>query len=103
MVINEKRKYKRIPFVKAIIYSASALKMDELDEFFNDGVAVNVSEGGLGMITDYPLKVGDIVTFKHEIKVKKIVASSSIVRWAREIETDRYRVGLEFFRRLRMI
>jgi len=50
------------------------------------------------MITEYPLKTGDILFFEDVIKINKIVTKASIVRWKKEIEKNRYLVGLEFVR-----
>jgi len=94
--IMESRRYERRPFVKPIRYYLPASHLEKLKKIDCDGVAVDISEGGLGMITDFPLTRGDIVFFEPEIKADDITAKSSIVRWALEIETNKYRVGLEF-------
>lgn len=96
MSTEEKRKYERRPFVKVTRYYLTAPRTEKLEKIYNEGVTVDVSEGGLGMITDYPLASGDILYFAHEIKVNNIVAKSAIVKWVKEIEDNRYRVGLEF-------
>lgn len=98
MSIEEKREHSRRAFVKHIRYSLTVTHKGAFEEFNNDGVSVDISEGGLGMITDYFLKTGDILFFEHGIKVNKnIIVKTSIVKWAREIEKRRYRVGLKFF------
>jgi hypothetical protein len=96
MSTEEKRKYERKPFVTTTRYYLTALRTEKLEKIYNDAVTVDVSEGGLGMITDYPLASGDILYFSHEIKVSNVVAKSAIVKWVKEIEGNRYRVGLEF-------
>jgi hypothetical protein len=96
MSIEEKRKYERRPFVTTTRYYLTTQRTENLEKIYNDAVTVDVSEGGLGIITDYPLASGDILYFAHEIKVNNIVAKSAIVKWAKEIEGNRYRVGLEF-------
>jgi len=69
------------------------LKVKETD---CEGVSVDISKGGLGMITQYPLKEGDILFFKDEIKVNNLIAASGIVKWVKGLEYDRYRVGVMF-------
>ena len=96
MSIKEKRQHKRRPFVKPILYYLR--DMEELKKVEFDGAFVDISEGGLGMTTDYPLMAEDILFFKDEIKVNGFAAKSSTVRWAREIEESRCRVGLKFIR-----
>ena len=48
------------------------------------------------MITDFPIKTGDILFFEDEIKINKIIAKGSIVRWVKEIGKNRHLVGTEF-------
>lgn len=96
MSFAKKRRYDRRPFVEPIRYYLSAPYMEKLKKKDCDGVSVDISEGGLGMITDVPLSIGDILFFEPEIKVNDFSAKASIVAWAREIEYNKYRVGLEF-------
>ena len=72
--------------------------MDKLEKIYNDGVSVDISHGGLGMITNFPLTRGDVLYFEPEIKLNDSTENISIVRWALEIEKNKYRVGLEFVR-----
>ncbi len=95
---TEKRKYERKPFVKPIRYYLKTSHMDKLNKIYNDGVSVDISKGGLGMITDFPLARGDVLYFDPEIKTSESTKNISIVRWALEIEENKYRVGLEFVR-----
>ena len=94
MSIEERRRYQRRPFVKPIRYYLRALHM----EIRYNGVSVDISKGGIGIITNFPLMKGDILYFEPEIKVNEHVEKSSIVRWVKEIEYSRYRVGMEFLR-----
>jgi hypothetical protein len=98
MSIEKGRRYERKPFVKTIKYYLTDPHMEESKKFEFDGVSVDISEGGLGMITDYPLMTGDTLFFKDEIKVNDFVAKSSTVRWATVLGEDRCRVGVEFVR-----
>jgi len=100
MSFSERRKYERRPYVKPLRYYLKASHMDKLkvNEIENEGVSFDISEGGIGMITHDPLNEGDILFFKDEIKVNGFAAKSSTVRWAREIEESRCRVGLKFVR-----
>ncbi len=95
--LNERRRYKRKPFVQSIKYYLPAPHRDG-DRIYSYGDSVDVSEGGLGMITYFPLFRGDVLVFEPEVKINDILAKSSVVRWVQEIKSDRYRVGLEFIR-----
>jgi hypothetical protein len=93
---QEKREYERRPFVKVIRYSPLHLS-EKSTEIFFEGVTVDISKKGLGMITDCPLKKGDILFFEPEINVNDSTAIVSAVKWAREIEKDIFRVGLRIY------
>lgn len=93
-----KRAYKRRPSIEPVRYFLAVSKMGDLMKIFNEGVSVDISEGGLGMITPFSLRTGDVLFFDSDIKIKNnIVAKASIVRWVREIENNRFRVGVKFF------
>ena len=94
---QERRKYERRPFVQVIRYSPFQ-HLEKLSEIVFEGVSVDLSEKGLGMITDCLLKKGDILFFDPEIKVDDSTAMVSTVKWAREVEKDVYRVGLKIYR-----
>jgi hypothetical protein len=96
MSFKDKRQYERRPFVEPIMYYLE--DGEELMKVEINGAFVDISEGGLGMTTDYPLMADDILFFKDEIKVNGFAAKSSTVRWARENEESRCSVGLQFIR-----
>ncbi len=96
MSLEEKRRYERKPFVQQIKFYMPAFHREK-DRIYSYGDSVDISEGGLGMITHFPLMRGNILFFDPEIKVNGIVAESSVVRWVKEIDS-KYRVGLEFVR-----
>lgn len=47
------------------------------------------------MVTDYPFKSGDILTFDEEILINSITVKTAIVKWSKS-EDESYRVGLGF-------
>jgi c-di-GMP-binding flagellar brake protein YcgR len=98
MPFSQRRKYERKPYVTPLRYYLTALDMDKLKvkEIEYGGVSVDICEGGLGMITDYPLNEGDILFFKDEIKVNNFIATSGVVKWLQRLADTTYRLGLEF-------
>jgi hypothetical protein len=101
MSFEEKRKYERRPFVKPIKYSLQDIHTGKLALISGNDVSVDISEGGIGIITDYALKRGNILFFEEkpkeeEIKINKITPIAAIVRWAKELEPNKYRAGLVF-------
>ena len=93
---QEKRKYERRPFAKVIRYSPYQ-HLGKSTEVTCEGVTFDISKRGLAMITDCPLKKGDILFFEPEIKVNDSTAMVATVKWVREIEKDKYRVGLKIY------
>jgi hypothetical protein len=89
------RKYVRKTFVSTIKYSISILDKGEWRKLHKVGTSSDISEGGLGMVTDYPLKVGDMMTFDEEILIDSITVKTAIVKWSMA-EGEGYRVGLGF-------
>lgn len=90
------RKDKRTPFVMPVRYSVSVLDMRELKQIHDVAVSVDISTEGIGILTDYPLEEGHVLTFNDEINMNNIAAKSAIVRWAGKIDGNKYRVGLKF-------
>jgi len=87
--IVESRKYERTPVVNPIRYSVTISDKEKLETIHNICISVNISDEGLGIISDYSLKEGYILIFEEEIKINNITAKASIVRWARKIGSDR--------------
>ena len=98
MPFSEKRKYERKPYVKPLKYYLTDSHTDKLEvkEIEYEGVSVDICEGGIGMITAYPLNEGDTLFFKDEIKVDNLIATSGVVKWLQRLADTTYRLGLEF-------
>ena len=98
MPYSVKRKYDRRPYVKPLRYYLTASQMDNLkaEGIEYKGVSVDICEGGIGLITDYPLNKGDVLFFKDEIKVNNFIAISGVVKWLQRLADTSYRLGLEF-------
>ncbi len=90
------RKDTRTPFITPVRYSVPVLDIRELRRIHDTAVSVDISAGGLGVLTDYPLEEGHVLTFEDEINMNGITAKSAIVRWAGKLNGNKYRVGLKF-------
>lgn len=90
------RKDTRTSFITPVRYSVSVLEMRELRRIYDTAVSVDISAGGLGVLTDYPLEEGHVLTFEDEINMNGITAKSAIVRWSGKLNGNNYRVGLKF-------
>jgi len=98
MSFAQKRKYERTPYVKPLKFYLKALSTGKSGKSYGEGVSVDISKGGLGMITQYTLWTGDILRFEPEIQVNDSVENTAIVRWVSEIEENKYRIGTEFIK-----
>jgi c-di-GMP-binding flagellar brake protein YcgR len=92
------RRYERKPFVAQIRYYLRESYMGETKTIHREAVSIDISEGGIGMETDYPLEKGNILYFDPPIRESNFEAVCSIVKWSVRVEYNRYRVGLEFVR-----
>lgn len=86
---KESRKYERRPFSKVISYSISTLDSKERRFLNLKGNISDISERGIGIYTDYPLKPGHLIWFDEEIEDK-----AGFVKWCTQLENG-YRVGIE--------
>lgn len=87
--IEEKRQFQRRPFVKTTDYfvwftESGEMKFDLRTDFFD------ISSGGMGIWTDYPLKHGQVLIFREGAEQK-----SGVVKWSTLID-DNYRSGVQF-------
>ncbi len=93
---NDLRQHTRTPLAMSIRYAVVALTFREVKHIIDTAVSVNVSDGGLGIVTGYSLEKGHVVIFENEIEVNNIKAKVAVVRWVNKVEGNKYRVGLKF-------
>ena len=94
---GDRRKYKRVAFVKALRFYVTVLLDSEiLEKVYYTGASIDISKEGISMITDCLFFKGDVVFFEPEIRVHDTQERSAIVRWVKEIDKKKYRSGLMF-------
>jgi hypothetical protein len=89
------RKFTRTPFITPVKYSVAVLDIRELKRIYDTAVSIDIGTGGLGILTDYPLEEGHVLTFEDETKINNIKSRTAVVKWAGIID-NKYRVGLMF-------
>jgi hypothetical protein len=94
--VKERRAYKRRAFVKPLQFYLTVLDAERLEKVYYTGASVDISKEGISMITDCLLLNGDVVFFKPEISEHDIAERAAIVRWVKEIQKNKYRIGLMF-------
>ncbi|MBI5638841.1 MAG: PilZ domain-containing protein [Nitrospirae bacterium] len=89
----EKRRYKRIGYDMPVEFSLQVLEGGSLRQFDLTGTGVDISEEGLGFITDFQLEP------EHFIRIKRADGTYQLamVRWVGRID-GKYRVGVLFYK-----
>jgi c-di-GMP-binding flagellar brake protein YcgR len=91
----KRRQFTRIPLVKTLDYFAGVFEGGELKLLTLRGDMVDVSEGGIGIKTDFNLKPGYMIRFSSEIISQEV----GVVKWSMPVSSDSYRAGIEFMKR----
>jgi|YNPNPStandDraft_1061719.scaffolds.fasta_scaffold111918_2 hypothetical protein len=86
----DNRNFERKEEHKEIEYTVTVLDLKELKKITKKAKLIDSSEGGLGILTDYPLEPGHVLTLGNGFS-KQI----GIVRWS-DREDSYYRVGIKF-------
>lgn len=85
----DKRDFERKEERREVEYTVTVLDLRELKKLTRRAELIDSSEGGLGIITDYPLEPGHVLTFGNGFE-KKI----GIVKWS-DKKDNHYRVGVK--------
>jgi len=86
----------RNPFVEALEYSVTDTEHHKSQQIEDTAVCVDLSNRGIGILTNHPLRAGHIVDFKKNISTKVLSAKRAEVKWAVKIDDAIYRAGLKF-------
>lgn len=87
--IEEKRKHPRMPCSKVVHYSVSIFYDWELRSGLVADI-IDISEGGIGIRTSFPVSVGNVLRFEEDFQKRK-----GIVTWA-EKNAYKYRSGVKY-------
>lgn len=90
--VRERRKFRRIGSIDAINYYAGIFEEGEMKVLQLKGDIVDMSDRGIGIRTDYPLKPGYIIRFSDETAHK-----AGIVKWSIPVGHNIYRAGIEWY------
>lgn len=86
---QEKRAAKREPVSGAVEYSIQG----EVIKTFRGGQSIDMSESGMGIVSDCSLEPGQVIIFKD--KDNPPVIKIAIVQWSMKVG-DIFRAGLRF-------
>lgn len=85
---KEKRKYERKSYNAALEYFRAGKSESMLP-----AASIDISEVGVGLVSDCPLEPGQVIIFKS--KKNPSVLKLAIVQWSMKVG-DKYRAGLMF-------
>ncbi len=91
---HEKRRFKRKKYEKTITYSTTTHSFGQSSGFKRlmlEGETIDISYGGLGMITSFELEPGNVLLL-NDIEGQDV----GVVKSAHKVSPDSYRVGIAF-------
>jgi len=92
----EKRRIRRKKFSHRLALDLVAEKAREVKNILIQGVGLDISQGGIGLVAEYPLKEGKLVRLFVPVQGKKtMVPVFSIIKWSKPMESQ-FRAGLQF-------
>lgn len=89
--VEDKRQFKRKPFSKTIDYTVSVLNWKKLTRLSLKADVVDISDGGIGIRTGYPIEPGHVLRFYNGLP-----HNIGIVRWTIKHDGNSYRAGIMF-------
>jgi hypothetical protein len=93
---EEKRKFPRSAYESRVLFELSAVDAGELMPVVREGRGVDISEDGLGLLTDYPLKKDEVVKLHFPPDPSRTeLPAFARVAWSKSIQ-ERFRVGMQF-------
>ncbi len=88
---KEERQFARKPFLQPINYFAGVFEDGELKLLTLRGEIIDISNGGIGIRTDYDLKPGYMIRFSSEVIPQEV----GLVKWSTPFK-ESFRAGIEF-------
>ncbi|UCE79964.1 MAG: PilZ domain-containing protein [Nitrospiraceae bacterium] len=90
---NSKRKHQRIAYDEALNFSLAVVKFKSIEKVHSTGKAIDISDGGIGFYTDYPLEPGHILRIEHG----PALSDTAMVKWVIKSENG-FRAGAVLYR-----
>jgi DNA-binding NtrC family response regulator len=87
---RSKRRHERRPFIGTFDYTIRNTELNESQILNLKGDTVDISDGGMGILTDYSLHAGQI------IEIEGVDRKAGVVKWISMIGGNAFRAGIEF-------
>jgi len=86
----------RNPCVGELEYSITFIDYKKSQHIEDIAVCVDISNKGIGILINHPLRAGHVVDLKNNEKAGVFSARKAEVKWAERINDTIYRAGLKF-------
>jgi len=90
---SEKRVHKRVPYTDSMNFTVLFMQTADFRRIDSSGKIVDASQGGIGILTDFPLESGHILEWSDKHQKGKL--HIAIVKWTKPFENF-HRAGLMF-------
>jgi len=87
---RSKRRHERRPLRGSFDYSIKISEPEEFKILTLKGDMVDISDGGMGIVTDYSLLAGQV------IEIEGLARKSGVVKWISMVDGNAFRAGIEF-------
>lgn len=89
----DRRRHNRKNLSIPIDYTFSILEFHEAKKIHGNGITTDMSDNGLGLVTDLLLEPGHVLIINNMLKT--LFQKVAVVRWAMQSDNS-FRIGLEF-------
>ncbi len=90
---QSERKHQRIAYDEALNFSLAVVKFKSIEKVQSTGKAIDISDGGIGFYTDYPVEPGHILRIEHGAAL----SDTAMVKWVNKSENG-FRAGAVLYR-----
>lgn len=90
--VQKKRKFPRAPYYETIDFFTTVIDQGETKRRTIQAKSVDISTSGIGLLTDYPLKESQVISFGDDLAHK-----SGVVVWSTMYESKVCRAGVKFY------
>jgi hypothetical protein len=88
-----KRRHERTAYEDTLNFSLAVVNFKSIQKVYSTGKAVDISDGGIGFFTDYPVEPGHILKIEHE----HASFWTAMVKWVAKAESG-FRAGAVLYK-----
>ena len=89
--VKKKRKFPRTPYYESINFFITVIDQGETKRWTLQAKSVDISDSGIGLLTNYPLKESQVISFGDDLANK-----TGVVVWSTMFDSKVCRAGIKF-------